>query len=186
MDLTTEQVTLVAALLAFVASVVTLAGNLFKQRSSDFGAAHRRLLEPHVHNLSEALHQIGASSSLLIKNRDNDVVSARWREKADEAQSEIKKCRRVLRYPLWGLDDGLRTVSRLADWVDHVRATPETAQSILDAGGELRGALDQAIRKSYLKGRPPHFIDVARVNRHSKKLKQVRDRVMQIPQTARA
>lgn len=149
-----ELVTLIAAVIGATASVIVLLLNLNAQRKAELRLAHRKSLEPHVADLGESLHQILACSNILLKTK-SEVSRKNWLERAKQAQKTLKALRLKLRYPLWGLDDGFRVLSRLPDWCDHLRGDVERGRRLLKRADRLRAALDGAILGSYTNGRPP-------------------------------
>lgn len=72
--------------------------------------------------------------------------------------NKLKQLRWKIRYPLWGIDEGLKTIGRLHDWSLHFKKTPEEAKKLLDQGDMLRKAIDKVIKSSYINGRPPSII----------------------------
>lgn len=161
--LSTEQATLAAAIVAAVVSLVTLLLNITTKRSAELRKAHRDVLANHLEELGQALHQTLATSHILLKNRSEEST-ANWREKAAEAKTKLKALRMKLRYPLWGLDSALKTISVLPDWTDHVRQHPEHSSVLIKRGSALGEALDNTIRKCYLDGRSPNWVEIRRAN----------------------
>ncbi|MDQ7735729.1 hypothetical protein QT231_23810 [Halomonas sp. SpR1] len=87
--------------------------------------------------------------------------------------------RRRTRYSLWGIDEGLRDLSRLSSWVAHNYSYSEKAEQILDAAETLRSTLDEAIRSSYKKGKPPGQSKCRDVQRAAHDLRIVYEETMQ-------
>ena len=161
--MTIEQVTLIAAIIAALASLITLILNFFASRASEFRAAHREILKPHLHDLSQALYSTIATTKILSEAKTEPAIE-NWRERANDAKSQLKDLRIRLRYPLWGITDSMNTLSRIPDWIEHARPLPSKHSSALFKRGRSLGIyLDGAIRNSYAKGRPPTWVDRARV-----------------------
>jgi hypothetical protein len=77
-------------------------------------AAHRQVLQPYLTDLASCIAQAMASATVLhrVQLRSEGSEQARnWRAKADEAVAKLKTVRPQVRYPLYGLDEGLRTLS---------------------------------------------------------------------------
>ena len=154
--MTIQEVTLIAALIAAAVSILSLMTNVLSQHSAELRKAHRETLEHYIHDLGDSLHSTIATSNILLKAQTDPAIQ-NWRAKAETAKTKLKELRTKLRYPLWGLDKGLKTISRLPDWVEHARSAPEHAQTILKAGESLGHSLDSTIRKCYMLGRPPRM-----------------------------
>lgn len=121
--------------------------------------AHRQTLGPHVADLGEAIHEVVALSNIVFKRTQQGRDLEDWLADAEAAAKDLKKLRRKLRYPLWGIDEGLRSLSRLPDWVGHVRHDQSKSQRLLEDATNLSQALNRVIQKSYLRGRPPRFYE---------------------------
>lgn len=160
--MTRETATLVAACIAAAASLVVLLLNLRAQRRAELRVAHRQTLDLSIAELAEALHQSVACASIILKAK-SDGARARWKCRGAKASSQLKSLRPRLRYPLWGLDEGLRVLSRVPDWAEHARADNSRAQRLVSKADGLRKALDYAIRRSYRKGRAPTLHERLRV-----------------------
>ena len=168
-----EKVTLAAALIAAAGSIVGVILQVFASRSSEMRAAQRATLRPYLARLSTNLHQVVAISNIYIKRYPNHDVE-NWRERGKEAQEKIKELRWEVRYFLWGLDEGLRTMSHFFDWVTHLQDYPDEAAQLLKRGDELRIALDNAIRNAYLRGTAPSWIDRWKVSKSAQRVRQAR------------
>ncbi len=182
--MTKNEIAIVTALIALTASIAGIFLTILSTRAAEFRSAHREILKEHVSSLGEALHEIVATTGMLV-NAQTDISEKKWRELSKIAQDKLKNARRELRYPLWGLDAGLRELSRLPDWTDHLRKNEKSAKKLLDSGSMLAYTLDNAIRKSYLKGRVPTIFGRITVNRKAKKFRNLRDSLMLLPKEER-
>src|SRR5947209_474329 len=99
-----------------------------------------------------------ATSNMLMSNQGEEAVR-NWRTRAAHAQENLKALRSKVRYPLWGLDEGIRTLSRLPDWIDHLRQYPVSRTEVFESSAALAESLDRIIRRAYSRGRPPTLID---------------------------
>jgi hypothetical protein len=171
MSITAEQVTFIAAVIAAFASVITLVMNIFAARSSEMRVAHRRSLEQHIHDLSDAIHSTVATTKILTQAKTEPAVE-NWRERADCAQNKLKELRVILRYPLWGITDAMNTLTRLPDWIENARRFPKYSELIFSKGKKLGDEIDKAIRNSYTFGRPPNFIERKSVKTAEKRLEK--------------
>lgn len=150
-----QTATLIAASIAAAASLSALYFNLRGSRLSELRVAHRKTLEPSINELGEALHETVATSHILLKAR-SDVSAISWRNRSQVAKGKLLALVPKLRYPLWGITDALRTLSRLPDWVEHSRLKyPQHALIICTKGTKLSRALDRTIKNCYAMGRAP-------------------------------
>jgi hypothetical protein len=176
--MTVEQATLIAAIIAATASAFQIVISAFSSRDAEFRAAHRKILEPHLSDLGFSMHQLLASSKMYMQRYGRQQALANWRNRAEEASHRLKDLRRQVRYPLWGIDEGIRTLTRVFHWVSHLQEHPEAAEVLFIASDKLRQALDEAIRNSYQAGRPPNTIEVWKVNLNVWLLKRKRDEII--------
>lgn len=170
-ELTTAQVTLAAAVLAALTSLITLGLNIATKRSAELRKAHRDALIGHLQELGAALHETLATSHIFLKNR-TEGSTINWREKANKAKTKLKTLRVKLRYPLWGLDASFKTISLLPDWIEHVRQYPEYSTHVIKRGKALGKTLDRTIRRCYMNGRAPNWIEVWRAEHRRRKLER--------------
>lgn len=169
--LTKEEMTLLAAVIAAVVSLVTLLLNILTTRSAELRKVHRDVLTTHIHDLGDCLHQTIATSNIILKNKTDESV-ANWREKATSAKTRLKTLRIKLRYPLWGLDSSFKTISLLPDWIEHVRQYPEHSAVVLKRGNALGQLLDRTIRKCYMRGRSPSWFEIQVANHRRRQLER--------------
>lgn len=153
-----DLVTLVAAVIAAIVASISLFVTTRTQRLSELRAVQRRTLEPHLLVLGEALHNVLASSRIYLKTRSAGSA-AKWLGNAHTAQNELKNLRPKLRYPLWGVDETIRVLSRIPNWIEHLRSEPARAEALLNAANALRERLDKCVRKCYRDGREPSWME---------------------------
>lgn len=137
-------------------------GYVLGQRT-EMRAAHRSALAKHLDILASSLYQILASTSIADRRVGLRQEWQDWHRRADEAAGALKRVRHEVRYPLWGLTDGLRSLSRLPHWWSNFREDRARAARLLGAAERLRRVLDLVIRRSYARGRPPTLLDRAQV-----------------------
>lgn len=121
--------------------------------------AHRNVIGEYVVDLGEAIHEVVALSNTVFQRAQEGQPIEKWLRKAKTAAADLKGLRRQVRYPLWGIDQGLRTLARLPDWIAHVRHDASDSKRLLEAADDLSDALDEVVRKSYRGGRPPRFYE---------------------------
>jgi len=97
----------------------------------------------------------------------------KWREKADEQRKALEDCRHKARYVLYGLDEGLRTLTRMPGWLCHYSEAPDKINALKESADKLRKELDAAILYSYMKGRPPSRSICKKVNIAAENVRRV-------------
>jgi len=146
--------TLAAAGAAILISLITTFITLLNSRRQDSRGAFRDLLTENVGELSDGLHQIIATSSILLKTKSPESQKA-WVVKGSQAKAKLMKCRSTLRYPLWGITDSLNTLARLPSWAAHVKRYPSAAEALVKAGDDLRERINEAVFYAVMKGKRP-------------------------------
>jgi hypothetical protein len=144
--------TLLAALAAAVASLLTLFVKGRTEWRAELRATNRKKLEDHVDNLGDAIHKILACSVLRVRDQNTDNRNY-WDNRIREARKTLRQLRPRVRYQLWGLDDGLKALICLPGWINAQQS--KQVSSLLEAGTRLRSSLDEAIRRCYQQGRTP-------------------------------
>jgi hypothetical protein len=124
---------------AAIASVLTLVLTRWGTRTSEFRASHRTLLYPKIERLGNLIHQVTALSTMHLVRAEQGRELALWRQKADRAGAELTELRREIRYPLWGLDDALRTLARVPSWVaNYGQRIPEGCSYWIEQANSVR------------------------------------------------
>lgn len=154
LPLDAPQATLLAATLAALVAIFAALVTLFNSRGAEIRASQRKLLEDHVARLGKALHEIIATSEILLKTRSAESRRA-WDARGLKAKKALIKCQMEMRYPLWGATDALKTLSRLPSWAQHAIRHPRKARKIVDSGNALRLTIDHVVLSSLRWGRPP-------------------------------
>lgn len=173
---TSETTTLVAAVIAAAASMlgVLVTGlSIYFDRRTTKEDRHRELLSPYVVDLGDVLHQIVACSQVVVNRAKAGEPTEKWERLAGEACAKLKVLRLRVKYPLWGLDEGLSELTRLASYVSHQRDHADLRQPLLDAANALRTRLDDAIRGSFVQGRAPSASDVGSVVTAARELRSL-------------
>lgn len=170
--MTTETATLIAASIAATSSVAVLAVSWFAQFRAELRVAHRQTLDAYIAELGESLHQIVACADIMLKTKSEEAHES-WKCRGATASASLKNLRPKVRYPLWGLEEGLRVLSRVPDWADHARVDPVRAKALIAKADKLRRALDDATRRSYRSGRCPSLYERIRVSYHAAQCRKV-------------
>jgi hypothetical protein len=144
----------IAAAIAFGASLISLIVSTVAASRGEAAAAHRETLGPFLHRLGKASHEAVASSEVLFRRDIAGQDVAAWREAGEQAEAELKQLRLDLRYPLFGIDEAVRTLSRVPRWAA-VYKGHESGRELLADATKLRKSFDRAVARSYARGRPP-------------------------------
>jgi hypothetical protein len=151
--------TLIAAVIAAVSSIFILLLN----KKGEIRKANRKTLESYIYDLSESMHQLIATSNIILKTKTEES-RVNWTEKAEEAKLKLKELRPKIRYVLWGIDDSIQTLTRLPDYTLYTIADEKTSSKLVDAGTKFGNAIDLCIRNCYLHGRSPNIYEIWRIN----------------------
>lgn len=184
-DLMNQQLaTLVAATLAAAISLLTLLVTILANRASEARQAQREVILPLLNRFGERIHETTALSNLVLKAESNEAA-VKWLHQAMGAASELKKLRRKVRYSLWGLDKGIRALTRLPDWIGHMRSYPKSSAKLFKKGAQLGEAVDSAARRSYLFGRPPRIWERWIVNWRRRQFRSYYKKLLNTPASER-
>lgn len=168
-------VAIVAASIAAVASLASLAANIYFTRRTTREAQFRDLMKPNVVALGEELHQVVACCQVLAKKAAAGQNTKAWFQKAHDACGRLKLLHRRMKYSLGEVGEGIRELTRLANWVDHNKANAERRDALVDAADRLRIAIDDAVREAYLTGTAPPKHAIRSVRRASDDLRALWD-----------
>lgn len=148
--------TLAAAVIAAVAAIGSLVVTTISGYRREGREAQRAALQPHLAPLADAIHQTVATSSMQHKALVDGKreLAAKWRKRGTDASSDLERIRLEVRYPLPGVDEGLRSLTRIPNWVAHRKGGDEGG-ALLQQADSLAKALHRAIESSWRRGRPP-------------------------------
>jgi hypothetical protein len=164
--------TLLAASIAAAAALTSLIVNLLGARRAEMRAAHRQLLGPCLHDLALDLHQILATATVLRQRALGGQDVRAWIDRGAEAAGRLKELRPRVRYQLAGIDEALRVLSRLPEWIATYRDSADgSAEVLLVQARALGTRLDRAIEKSYRRGLPPSSVAAWRVRRSASRVR---------------
>src|SRR6185437_11450439 len=110
--LTQPQATLWSAIVAASAAVLTLLFTILNKRGEEFRTAQRDVIVEDLKTVGKAIHEVIALSNIQLKLLNHPGHAEKYRLAA-EAARRLKEKRLDVRYTLWGLDEGLRILSRL-------------------------------------------------------------------------
>lgn len=168
--MTTQEATLIAAVVAAMASVT----KLFFDRFAESRNSARELLQPLISEMGESAYGIVATCTVLVVAESPEKFKS-WYAKACREREKLKALRPELRYPLWGVDEGLRVLIRLPDWCSHARSERVRAYRLLAHATSLRHMLDVVALRCYRGGRQPNIFERAQVRYHAWRCRQVFD-----------
>lgn len=129
--------------------------------------AIRNLLEDGMIGIGENMHEILATADILVKKfqltaHKNDPSLERsiqqYKDRIDNNKKHLQKAKTVYRYKLYGLDEGLSAIARVADWVKRLRDNIELASALLKLADEIRKLIDREIIYCYRNGDYPRRI----------------------------
>lgn len=124
----------------------------------------RKLLEDGMIGIGENMHEILATADILVKKfqltaHKNDPSLERsiqqYKDRIDNNKKHLQKAKTVYRYKLYGLDEGLSTIARVADWVKRLRQDIPLANKLLELADEIRKLIDKEIIFCYRNGDYP-------------------------------
>lgn len=161
-----EKLTVLISLASLATSVVSILAAVFSiwnATASERRAAYRQLLSAKISELGDCLFsELAQCNTYVNRNFNHD----HWITDAKNTADRIQKLRTELRYPLWGIDNPLKQLSRVAGRIQHFKKRSiHDAKRYLEAANSLRDALDDAIKYSYEHGKPPSSrkVNAARV-----------------------
>lgn len=160
--MTTQVATLVAALIAAIASVLKLLFDRFAEGRS----SSRQLIQPLIADMGEAIYSVVATCKVLSESETPQKYKS-WYGKACREREKLKVLRPKLRYPLWGIDEGLRVLERLPEWCSHARSDKKRVAKLLKYASALRHDIDITALRCYRGGRPPLIHERLQVTYHS-------------------
>ena len=165
--------TLVAASIAGFLSLTNLVVSWRHRRSAEEREQYRGLLKPHVETLGANLHTLLAAAKVAGKRMDLDQPPDSWMTRSESAAKNLKDMVLKVKYPLWSVVDGLRELTRLPNWLRHVRDQAARRGMLLAAAEALRSEVDTAIRNAFLSGVQPGHLQRWRVTKRTKELRAV-------------
>jgi hypothetical protein len=166
--MTIEEVTLVAAVVAALASVL----RLVLDRLAEGRASNRALVQPLILEMGEAIDGIVAASTALATTETPRTFRSYY-TKAFHEREKLKVLRPRLRYVLWGFDEGLLVLERLPVWCARARSDRDRSARLLIHASALRQVIDVAAVRCYRSGRQPSALERARVRFHARKCRWV-------------
>lgn len=154
LGLTTQDATLLAAVIAAVAAVIKLIADALSARGTAMRAAHRTALEPHLASLGKGIHEIMAGVVLVHRRVQKGQAPGNALVHAERAAQELKGRRLEVKYELGGTEEALRVLTRAPNWIATYRGDA-SGLALVEQMQKLSRRLDDTIARSYRRGRPP-------------------------------
>ncbi|NIJ42371.1 hypothetical protein FHS78_002665 [Parvibaculum indicum] len=172
--MTSDFATLGAAAVAAAASFLNLLISAGNRRREGNREAVRVSISRNLDRVGRLVHEVIALSYILAKNENPDLHKEKH-ERAKGAADKLKDLRLDVRYSLWGIEEGLRTLTRVPDWVAHTKSDIDRQEKLLQAASSLGLVLDDVIRKTYFSGTHPNIYSRWRVKRKAAKVRSIFD-----------
>jgi hypothetical protein len=169
--------TLVAAGIAAATALINLVVTISANKRAEFREAFRNSLDDHIHDIADALHQT-TSSTIKLCDAEKEEIIDDARGNMMDAQEKLSKLRPKIRYSLYGINYGIKIISRFPKWVDQSHDASDSCENMVNHVNKLSDALHRAIRRAYLRGRPPSIFDCALVRYRAWRLKSARNKSM--------
>jgi hypothetical protein len=166
-----DAIVALAAIGALVISAITAVLGVFgvlKSKMIDVDIkrqdAVRKLVEADMVSMGEAMHQTLAFATILVKKFCHTVHPhttnleesiAKYKIKIDESKKVLLDAKTTYHYKFHGLEDGLTSIARVADWVKGLKTNPDLANRLLEQADAISTLIDKAIVRAYRDGKHP-------------------------------
>ena len=164
---------LIAAGVALVVALLTALLNIRGAGRNSARSAHRVLLGEWLGDLGTQVAGVVATATTYFARVSSGKPPGKWRDRMLTHGKKLMAARGQLRYPLFGLDDAFRDLSRIGGWIQHYHERPADGRTLLEQADKLRQELDDVIAKSYRRGEPPTWTDRRRVEKERGRLRDL-------------
>ena len=79
----------------------------------------------------------------------------KWLQNASDNALELRKLRYLSRYKLFGMDDAIKTLTRVNNWITHYKKNVDEGRKFLEKADELRKTIDQVLMEVIDSGNRP-------------------------------
>ena len=165
-----DLIPLVTSGMAILVSLFSLFYTAKDRRSAEVRLAQRNSLEKVIVELGNELYSVVAMSKRMGLATDNTQFIEN-KKTATESSRRVDHLRRDSRYFLWGLNDGIHTLSMVPKYVEFLRGDNDSVEAIVKIATELREALDLAIKHCYQSGMAPSKRSIRKVADKMEKVK---------------
>lgn len=178
--------TIIASAIAFTASIISLYTHFIFSKKGEIRAANRKILDKYIIVLSTSIYQIKAASTILIENKKphRPENQKTWLANLEVACLTLRAVRVKCRFPLWGLDEELNSLSKMNVYMtnlllklqeasaknsnEDIKIIDDMAKALKNSVIGLGDAIDGCINDCYRKGRLPHNKEVKRAKKWRK------------------
>ena len=167
-----QTATLTAAAIAAAAGIVKLLADAVAARGTEARAAHRQILAPHLNEIGVAVHELVSGAVLLHKRAKLGQDPGNAGTQAARGAATLKRKRLEVKYPLAGLEEPMRTLSRGYDWASTYKGDP-SGEAFIEALRCLSRSIDAVIAGSYARGTPPTWRERRRLRKHAEAVRAV-------------
>ena len=142
----------------------------------------RKLLEDSMIGTGENMHEVLATAEILLKkfqrtapvnSPDYEASIAIHKNRIDNNKKHLLNSKTKYRYKLYGLEQGLTTIARVADWIKGLREHPQTARALLDNADRIRRIVDREIIRYYRKGDYPGRLSRWRIGFYAYRIRRL-------------
>jgi hypothetical protein len=162
-----QTATLVAALIAAGAALFKIVADAFAARGAEARAAHRQVLAPHLGDIGVAVHEVVSGAVLLYRRAQQGQAPGNAGVQAARGAETLKLKRLQVKYPLAGLEEPLRTLSRGYDWASTYQGDA-SGETFIEGLRALSRSVDATVSRSYARGIPPSWWERRRLNKQVK------------------
>lgn len=140
----------------------------------------RKLLEDGMIGIGENMHEILASADIMVKkfsltvHKNDDSLEQsiqNYKNRIDSNKKHLQKAKTIYRYKLYGLDEGLSMIARVADWVKRLKNDTTLANELLELADKIRKQIDKEIIYCFRKGDYPRRLTLIRIKYYSWQIK---------------
>lgn len=167
--------TAVAALVAALASIVSLFFTIRAARFSEMRIAHRKAIEPYLVSLSTDIHEVIAGIVVARKRIEaGQEDAAKWIRKSQDAGDRLKITRKKTLYFLPKLQDSLRELSLAGDHIATYKNLSNTnVDQVVSAYRTLSDRTNKAVELSYRRGKGIGLFRTIKLNRASSQVRHL-------------
>lgn len=168
------KVTLIAAIIAALTSIISIVINLYAGRSAEMRVAYRNSLNPYLDEISNEIYSTIACTKILTLTKTKESFQ-NWQKRTKRSKTKLTEIRMKLRYQLWGITDSMRTLALLPDWIEHALPliNQQYTKELLHEGHALGVAIDEAVLNAYTNGRRPNWIDRLKVRKADQRIREI-------------
>ncbi len=164
--LKTPDATLIAAGIAAATGLLKLVSDAFSARGTATRAAHRHVLEPHLAELAVNVHGVMAGAVVVHRRLKDGQAPGQALQNSQSAADALKESRLAVKYSLPGLEEPLRTLTRVPDWIATYKGD-SSGDRLVERLQRLSRMVDATISRSYRRGRPPSRWEQWRLGRQT-------------------